>query len=834
MRPRWQRWLVWMLGVLVFLMLFLAAFGVVLVRRSFPQTNGELILPGLEAPVEVYRDAYGIPHIYARSVHDLFMAQGYVHAQDRFWQMDFWRHIVHGRLSEMFGTSQVETDKFLRTLGWARVAAQEWEEAPPDVRDVVTAYAEGVNAYLAQRQGSALSLEYAVLRLLNPDYRPDPWTPVDTLGWAKVMAWELGGNMDSEIARARLLKILGPERLADLYPPYPEDHPVIVPGFRPTETDRLYSLLTDPALQQALADLDRHIRRVRRLVGGPWPGLGSNNWVIAGSRTATRMPILANDPHLSIQMPSIWYEVGLHCRPKTADCPYDVVGFSFAGVPGVVIGHNDRIAWGFTNVNPDVQDLYIEKINPNNPNEYEVNGAWVPMRLVTETIRVAGGEPVTLVVRYTRHGPIVSDTYKALQDFGAQAAVETPPHYAIALRWTALEPMRTLESILRFNRAQNWEEFRAAAALFDAPAQNLVYADVEGNIGYQMPGRVPIRARGDGLLPVPGWTDEYEWVGYIPFEDLPHAFNPPEGYIVTANNAVVDASYPYLLSKEWAYGFRARRIVDMIEQAPGPITLAYVRQMQNDNWNAMGPVLVPLLLQLPLEDPRLQQARALLEGWDYQMDMDSAPAALFAAFWRHLLAATFHDDLPQDFWPNGGSRWFEVVRRLVQDPQSPWWDDRTTPETEDRDAILRRAFQAAVDELEAAQGSDPTRWRWGDLHTATFENQTLGRSGVAVIEWLFNRGPFPTAGGSNIVNATAWDARRGYEVRSLPSMRMIVDLADLSRSLSVHTTGQSGHAFHPHYIDMADLWRLGRYHPMLWDDAQVREHAEEMLRMVPR
>ena len=833
MAGKLRRFVLVVAGLLVFVLIFLGALGVAIVRRSFPQTSGELILPGLQAPVEVYRDEMGVPHIYARTSQDLFMAQGYIHAQDRFWQMDVWRHIGSGRLSEMFGESQINVDMFLRTLGWERIAREELAQADPEMRLALQAYADGVNAYLAEHKGASLSLEYAVLKLINPQYTVEPWTPVNTLTWAKVMAWDLGGNLDEEITRAVLYKLLGPEQAEFLYPPYPEDHPVIVPGFQPRAAAPGDDITALPDVTAALTAIYDQVTALNDLLGVRGEGIGSNNWVIAGERTATGKPILANDPHLAIQMPSIWYEIGLHCVQKGPDCPYDVTGFSFAGAPGVIIGHNDRIAWGFTNVGPDVQDLYIEKINPDNPDQYEVNGQWVDMEIVTETIRVAGGEPVTLRVRYTRHGPIISDTYKPLANFAERSGVPLPEHYAIALRWTALDISHTFEAILQMNRAQNWEEFRAAAARFDVPAQNLVYADVEGNIGYQMPGRIPIRAKGDGRLPVPGWTDEYEWLGYVPFEELPHTFNPPSGYVVTANNAVVDKTYPYHLAREWAYGYRAQRIVDMIENAPGPITIEYIQTMQGDNRNLNAETLVPLLMQLSFSDERLRRAQALFAGWDYQMHMDSAPAALFAAFWKHLLAATFHDELPEKFQPTGGSRWFEVMRYLVEDPTNPWWDDVTTGEKEDRDTIFRRAFAAAVDELETTLGKNPAGWRWGDLHTATFRNQTLGKSGVKVIEALFNRGPFPTSGGKSIVNATGWNARTSYEVTSLPSMRMIVDLADLSRSLSIHTTGQSGHAYHPHYIDMADMWRNIEYHPMLWDRTQVEEHAREVLRMVP-
>ncbi|MCI0520054.1 MAG: penicillin acylase family protein [Chloroflexi bacterium] len=817
--------------------------GPLTVRRSFPQMQGEARLTGLGAPVDIYRDQFGIPHIYAETSHDLFYAQGYVHAQDRFWQMDFWRHTGSGRLSEMFGEPLVDTDVFLRTMGWARVARQELELLDPVTLDLLASYAEGVNAYLAEKDGSALSLEYAILGLLTPDYKVEPWEPLHTLTWAKAMAWDLRGNMNEEIDRAILLNTLSREQVEQLYPPYPDDAPVIL---RPDELawngpaagaqQGGAVAAAAPALQPLLAQLAGRAAGLDRLLGPARVGIGSNNWVVSGELTATGNPILVNDPHLGAQMPSIWYEVGLHCVSKGAQCPYEVTGFSFAGAPGVIIGHNDRIAWGMTNVGPDVMDLYIEKINPQNPLQYEVNGQWVDMQVVNETVQVAGGEAVDLAVRYTRHGPIISDSYGALEDFTANAGIELPAQYALALRWTALEPSNTFPSIWKLNRAQNWEDFRQALSFFNVPSQNMIYADVEGNIGYQTPGMIPVRANGDGLYPVPGWTDEYEWTGYIPYDELPRAFNPAKGYIATANHAVVGPEYPYLISSEWDYGFRARRIVELIESAPAGLDFAWMQHIQGDNKDLNAEALMPILMQIPLDDDRLENARALFNGWDFQYDMDSAPAALFGAFWKNLQMETFADDLPEDMPPEGGSRWMVVMQNAAQDPQNSWWDDKTTPEqVETRDEIFVRAFAAAVDEVEKALGKDPARWKWGDLHTITFTNGSLGESGVAPIEALFNRGPFPVAGGDGIVNAVGWNptAEDPYAVDWLPSMRMIVDMGDLSASQTVHTTGQSGHAYHPNYTSMVDLWRTIQYHPMLWDRAQVEAAAVDHLRLTP-
>jgi penicillin G amidase len=831
------------ISILIVLAVLLAVVGFFLPRRSFPQTSGEVrpaavfSAQGLSNPVEIYRDAYGIPHIFASNQYDLFFTQGYVHAQDRFWQMDFWRHVGSGRLSELFGDSQVETDQFLRTLGFARIARQEIEHMDAGSIAVLQAYADGINAYLAERTGSALSLEYAVLGLINSGYQPEPWEPLNSLTYAKMMAWDLGGNMSAEIARAVKLQSLSPEQMADIYPPYPDDNPVVAPGFKPDARSNASAeiLNTLPDLAPLFYSINEKSASLSSLLGSGFEGIGSNNWVVSGDLTASGMPLLADDPHLGVQMPSIWYQNGLYCTPKGPECPYEVTGFSFASAPGVVVGHNGRIAWGVTNLGPDVQDLFIERINPQNPHQYEVNGEWVDMDLVVETLQVAGGDPVELTVLSTRHGPLISDVYAPLDDFFERSGLTVPQgQYAIALRWTALEPSYIFRAILGYNQAQNWEEFRQALRDFDVPSQNFVYADVDGNIGYQMPGKVPIRASGNGSLPVPGWNDDYAWTGYIPFEELPQSFNPPEGYIVTANNAVVDEDYPYFISRDWDRGFRARRIVDMIEGHPRPIDVAFFQQMHGDNKDLNAENLVPIIMQLHLDDERLESARRNLEGWDYQAHMDSGPAALFQVFWKNLLELAFSSKLPESHPATGSAIWIDLARRMLEQPDSPWWDNPHTSEREDRDQIFHQAFAAAVDELEGLQGSDPARWNWGDLHTFTFRNPTLGISGPEPIRTLFNRGPFRASGGSSIVNATGWNpASSSYEVRSLPSMRMIVDLSDLSNSWASNTTGQSGHAYHPHYIDMVEDWRHIRYHPMLWGREAVEAAAVDRLRLAP-
>jgi penicillin amidase len=816
--------------------------------QSSPKVDGELTIAGLDGAVDVYRDGMGIPHIYATTAHDLFMAQGYIHAQDRFWQMDFWRHIGSGTLSEMFGAGQVDTDKFLRTLGWRQIAEQEYAQLSPESKAILEDYSAGVNAYIQDRTPVQLSLEYSILTgLLNRGYKIEPWTPINSLTWGKSMAWDLGGNMDDEIERAILLKTLTPEQLADLYPAYPADYPVIVPKI---------GVGTPPAnpvtsISDQLSDIDFQPVRDKltlldNVLGPTNSDIGSNSWVISGKLTATGMPLLANDMHLSIQMPSIWYQNDLHCQPKSEACPFEVTGFSFAGVPGVVAGHNDRIAWGFTNLGPDVQDLFIEKVNPDNPDQYEVDSKWVDFETRKETIKVGGGDPVELTVRISRHGPIISDSYGPLKDevdpkdkeaqpFKDKSGISLPEHYAIAMSWTALKPSTPFEAIWGFNKAQNWDEFRAAARDFHVPAQNIIYADVDGNIGYQTPGDIPIRKKGDGTLPVSGWNSEYDWTGYIPFDDLPYVFNPQSGYIATANNQANPRDYPYLITKDWDYGQRAARIVGMIQSAPGKIDAAYIQSMHGDSKNLNAETLVPILLSLKL-DPELASVRdQFLASWDYQERADSVSAPPFETFWSNLLSDTFNDDLPKDYWPTGGDRWYEVMRNLVQQPNSPWWDDKDSESVvETRDDMFIRAFNEAVNQMQKDYGKDTAKWpAWGKVHTATFRNLTLGESGIGPIEALFNRGPFATSGGKSIVDATAWDVGESFEVVTLPSEREIVDLSNLDASLAVHTTGQSGHAFNKHYADMAPLWAEVQYYHMWWDQASVKADAESHLRLTP-
>ncbi|WP_130506106.1 penicillin acylase family protein [Microterricola gilva] len=841
--------LIGILATLLVLVIVAAGVGVWTVQRSFPTTSGRLDVPGLDATVTVARDDAGIPQITADSAHDLFYAQGFVHSQDRFWEMDFRRHVTAGRLAEMFGPSQVATDSFVRTLGWRTVAEAEVAMLDTETLAYYQAYADGVNAYLASRSGAELSLEYAVLGLQNAQYRPEPWTPADSVAWLKAMAWDLRSNLDEEIDRALLSTALPPEDVALLHPAYPYSaHPTIVGGpvpaapagqnVEPIATDAgpdaADAALADRASVDALSSLQASLDALPELLGPAGNEIGSNSWVAAGALTDTGAPILANDPHLGAVMPSVWYQMGLRCSEVSEACPFDVAGYSFSGLPGIVIGHNASIAWGLTNLGPDVADLYLERVSADG---YELDGAVHPFGERTETIRVAGADPVELIVRSTGRGPIVTDITENFTEIAGEypeASGQPDGDYALSLQWTALTPGHTPSAIFAINKAANWDEFRSGARLFEVPSQNLIYADTAGNIGYQAPGTVPIRLSGDGTLPVPGWSSAYGWAGSIPFEQLPSVANPPSGLIVTANNAAVGPDYPHLITADWDLGYRAQQInarLAAMVAAGEKLTVDDMAAVQADNLNAIAVQLAPVLAGLPLSGDA-SKAQRLLTDWDYSDDADSAASAYFNMTWRQLLTAMFDDKLPAGTEPVGGDRWFSVVGTLLGQPDSPWWTNEKLGIT-GMDAMLSYAAEQAWEEGTKKLGSDPTRWEWGDLHTLTLTNASFGESGVAPIEWLFNRGPYSVAGGSSVVNAVGWDATVGYAVDWVPSMRQVISLADFDDSTWVNLTGASGHAFNPHYADQTPLWQQHKTRPWAFTPDAVSTASRDILQLQP-
>ncbi|MFE2600724.1 penicillin acylase family protein [Streptomyces sp. NPDC059396] len=910
--------------------------GVSTVRASFPQTTGTIQLKGLSGPVDVRRDSYGVPQIYANSDADLFRAQGFVQAQDRFWEMDVRRHMTAGRLSEMFGASQVKTDAFLRTLDWRGVAQREYDnELSDETKKNLQAYADGVNAYLEGRDGKDISVEYAALDFTN-DYKPAKWTPVDSVAWLKAMAWDLRGNMQDEIDRSLLTSRLSEKQIDELYPPYPYDRNKTVvseggidpvtekydPEAEPTSTapgdtsgdgtgtgtgtstdtgTGTGTGTTDPTtgtvvnssadsatgtsaseatenLNSQLQALSGTLDEIPALLGPSGDGIGSNSWVVSGRYTTTGKPLLANDPHLAPQLPSLWYQMGLHCRSVSETCQYDVAGYTFSGVPGVIIGHNQDIAWGFTNLGADVTDLYLEKVDGDS---YQYGDGEKQFKIREETIKVAGGKSKTITVRSTDRGPVVSDRDTELAKVGEKAPVgDVAPDrgegYAVSLQWTALQPGKSMDAVFELNKAKDFAGFRKAAEHFEVPSQNLIYADTKNHIGYQAPGRIPIRAEGDGRMPAPGWDPKYQWKGYIPFEQLPYEYDPARGYIVTANQAVIDPKkYPYPFTEDWGYGARSQRINDLIESKikdGGKISTDDMQTMQMDNSSQIAKLLMPILLKIDVKDPSVREAQKLLEGWDYTQEPDSGAAAYFNAVWRNVLKLAFGNKLPKEVrvkgqclnvrpandsaplddldqvvrecgqrdpesaQPDGGDRWYEVVRRILDDEDNAWWSvpaSRKLPATTTRDKLLERAMADARWELTAKLGKDTSSWTWGRLHQLTLDNQTLGTSGPGFLKRILNRGPWNLGGGEAAVNATGWNAAGGYEVVWVPSMRMVVNVGDWDKSRWINLTGASGHAYSAHYTDQTSKWAKGELLDWAYGVNAVEQSTADTLTLTP-
>jgi penicillin amidase len=804
-------------------------------RRAYPQTSRSIQVPSLENPVEVLRDEYGVAHIYADTPHDLFFAEGYVHAQERFWQMEFQRRLGKGRLSELFGEATLETDIYLRHFNFAELSKKSYQMMSDESRLAVDSYVEGVNAYISDREPPRLGLEFALLELQGTEIEIEAWQPVDTIVWAYMLIFDQSDQLHSELRNIQQLGAVGWDLYADLHPEYRDDRPVIIPGGAAASavSPNKFSW-SDIKLLEEFGERLAGVKQNIPPVANRGAADGSNGFAVSGAKTTTGSAMLANDPHMSVNMPALWYEVGLHCLEKSEDCIYEVRGFSLPGIPGILIGHTDRIAWGLTNAAFDAEDVFIERINPDNPNQYEVQGEWVDMEIRPERIKVLGREePVRILVRSTRNGLVASDFMVEGAPFLYREG--EPELYALSYAWPALQPVNSLDAVLGVLRVQDWDEFVEAVGKFEAGKQNWLYADVDGNIGYIMPGTVPVRAGGDGTLPVPGWNDDYRWIGSIPLGETPQVFNPGSGYIITANNPQFrQGDYPYLIAKEQDRGQRAQRLTDLINADSDGITLEDMAAFQTDNKSLSALEIIPYLEGINFGDRDINATRDSLLDWDAQMGMDSAQAALFNIFWKHLLEAVFHDQLSPEISPYGGHTASDIVYFLLQEPDNLWWDDVTTPDAvEKRDDILEAAFLKAWGEGVELFGEYPGEWRWGDLHTITFRNPTLGSSGIAVIEDIFNRGPYPTSGSESVIQKTCWTANDPYHVTCIPALRQVIDLGDLAGSKMIHSLGQSGHPGHRFYDNFIDPWRFFDYHPSNWERENIEAGDHDLLRMEP-
>ena len=785
----------------------LAGGGYAYLRRSLPQTEGALTLAGLDAPVEILRDAYGIPHIYARSADDAYFALGFVHAQDRLWQMEMNRRVASGRLAELLGPKALDADRFLRTLGTRRAAEANLKNLDPATRKTLEAYAAGVNAFLAT--DPVLPPEFWILR-----DQPEPWTPVDSIAWTKMLAWDLGGNWKNELLRMSLARTLSNERIAEFLPPYPGDGQPKLPDLH-----ALYAGLGGDAARLAV-----DTGRVARLLPS-WQaaGVGSNNWVVSGAHSASGKPLLANDPHLGLSAPSVWYFAQLNAPGL------DVIGATLPGLPGVVLGRNARIAWGFTNTGPDVQDLYIEKLA--GEDQYLTPEGPRPFQRLEETIKVRGEPDQKLTVRITRHGPVVSEVLRAARGLA-------PHGYVLAFAWTALaEDDASIRAALKYGRGRDWNDFIDAARDVTAPQQNAVYADVDGNIGFIAAGRVPLRRPDNdlmGLAPAPGWLAKYDWAGTIPFDQLPRSYNPANGVIVTANNKTVPPGYKYWITRGWQPPYRVDRITELLSALPRHTVSSFAR-IQSDVLSLPARAMLPHLLATQARTPEAKQALALLAHWDGTMSAERPEPLIFIAWWRELTRALYADELGDAFLPN----WLPRARFVIDVLENKggaarWCDDVRTPATETCGEILAASLDAALADLRRRYGADIASWRWGVAHEALHEHRPLGR--VPLLARWFDI-TVPSPGGPYTVNVGRnqfFNDEQPYANRHAPSLRAIYDLAAPEASLYIHSGGQSGNPLSPQYRAFTAAWARGEYIPMIAERARLEAAGVQRLTLQPR
>ncbi|MFY9114581.1 MAG: penicillin acylase family protein, partial [Dethiobacteria bacterium] len=771
-------------------------------KSGIPVYSGTVLTAGVEKPVTIYYDDYGVPHIYAECEWDVAFAQGYAQANDRLFQMDLFRRVISGTLAEIVGNKKegtVEQDIFNRTVGFRRAAEANMGVISDTTRLMLEGFAAGVNAYI-QENIDNLPPEFILF-----GYVPEEWTPVDSLTIGKMIAWSLGGNMETELFLYALGAKIGVdnEKFKDILPEYVDCGPTIVPH----ATDK------DVAGAAKLMELS-----CQSGFGEAISGIGSNNWVVSGELTESGGAMLASDMHLTLDLPAIWYMNHLVIPDEM-----NVTGVIFPGVPGVIAGYNEHIAWAETNLGPDVMDLYEIKFHEDDPYKYLFDGEWIDAEVINDTVKVRGGEDIELEIIVTRHGPVISDTVE----------MDTP----LSLRWTGLDGTPKADALLGMTRAKNFEEFRAATRSFWVPAQNFVYADTEGNIGYLGNGKFPIRSarheeEGNGLLPVPGWSSEYEWTGFVDMDDIPSLYNPPSGIIVTANHRVVEDDYPYFISYEWVHPSRALGITKQLEKRGDKLTLDDMKAIQTSFYNDMGGKLAKEIIATLKEaesklDEKELQALEMLKLWaeDPLDEADSVGAAIFWRFYSLFIKNVYLDQLP----PGLENRMYSyssiinTIDRNIMTGQSAWING-------DFDRLIQAVFTETVKDLSANIGPEVSSWTWGKLHLHTFNHYI----GVDVNPKKYDRGPFKVGG--NIASPCALGSiptpETPFDVMLGAPYRYVIDMAD-HKAYDVLAIGNSGHFRSPHYDDMLDMWLNLDYKRMLFEKEEVADQAKRVVTLQP-
>ncbi|HEX9555945.1 MAG TPA: penicillin acylase family protein [Reyranella sp.] len=776
------------------------------VRGALPAYSGHVEAKGLRAPVEILRDKNAVPHIIAGSIEDAAFGLGYVHAQDRFWQMELMRRLGQGRLSEivpprLVGSGLVDTDRTMRGLGLYRKAGESMNALAPGMRTIIEAYAAGVNAWLS-RDDQQFGLELTMIKLLSGGrYRPEPWRAADSLVWAKLMALGLDGNWRAELLRLRLARKIGEDGVKFLIEP-PGDNrdatlSLVNEALHGTDLDRLYDATDNIATRKRQA---------------------SNEWVLSGAHSVSGKPLLANDPHLALAFPGTWY------LARLVGPGFDIRGATSPGSPAVVLGHNGTIGWGFTTTNLDSQDLFVERVDPTDPNRYITPDGARPFGVRDETINVAWGDPVTLRVRETRHGPVINDFIRRSDDL-------SPQGHVLALQATALDGNDTsAEGFGRFGLAQNWEDFLNAARKIVSPMQNIVYADTAGNIGLVSPAHVPIRRKGDGSMPVPGWTSDFDWAGFVPFDELPRIYNPPSGIIVNANARVVPDDYRHFITRDWGEPYRQLRANQLLREVERhPVYGMIVMQADILTGDAAG--MLPLLLKGAPRNARAARVHELMSRWNRFMLANRAEPLIYTAWIWQLQRGLLADELGEDLFETMVMPDVPLMMRIVRDKPG-WCDDGGTRQTETCEDQIALALDRALDWIARRQGPDIDKWQWGHEHFAAhrhplFDSVPLLRDLASV--------RFASDGGAQTLNRAhpSYRGDRPFDAVLGPAYRGVYDFSDLDNSRFAMPLGQSGNMLSPWARNFVDRWQTLGYVEIAGTHAEVVRTAVGTITLSP-
>ncbi len=772
------------------------------IQKSYPQTTGTIEVSGLIQSVSIARDEFGVPHIGAENDHDLMMAWGFVHAQGRMWQMDVGRRAGMGRLSEIFGSVTIEFDKMFRIIGIQHIAETVAGHLDSASAGRLQWYADGVNAYITLAKGR-YPVEFDML-----GYEPEPWTPVHSIIIGRLMSWQLNMSWWVDLTLGGIADRVGYDKAIELFPPYPGNVPPIV------SRSALKAIASDGTEWLNIA------RQYNQFNGNEGMSAGSNAWVVAPQKSSSSKVILANDTHLQLHAPSNWYEVHISSHDL------NVSGMSVPGIPGVVSGHNDHVAWGVTAVMADDADYYIEQLDSVDQLTYLYDGKWLSVKVRDEEISVRGDSTVKFIVRSTHHGPVVTDIHTRLQK-GHLPFVAT-------MRWTGAERDNQIDAFYKINRATNWNEFLVGVREFPGPGQNFVYGDVHGNIGYWCGVKLPLRAGVNSTMPLPGWTKETEWKGFVPFEKLPHLFNPSEGYIATANNKIVDDSYPYLISNLWEPPARILRLREFLgkQDVFSPDDFS---RLQNDTYSSQARATTPFLLAVlrKTDLPEKEKLLEYFENWNFHFDENDIATLIFQEFYTRLLANTYKDEMGEELFHDFVilvNIPVRVMSKMLEEDSTAWFDDVTTSQVERRDDIIRKSLQEAVVHLESTLGRDTRMWRWGDAHTVTLKHP-FGL--VPPLGTIFNIGPFPYRGGPTALLSGEYSYNEPFAVTVGASFRQIVDMAHPEKAYRVLPTGQSGQVLHKHYDDQTQLWLNGGLRTVLVDTLMRSQALWDHLTLLP-